>query len=99
MTDVFADPTQMLNLKPSVQGATTINLTCDKTVIKFPPKRGNIALAQRDNKDAINAIPDNTSNLWNDSFMSVAPSLAGSTVPVAVASPSGQPHSSLKIDK
>ena len=31
--------------------------------------------------------------------MSVAPSLAGSTVPATVASPSGQPHSSLKIDK
>ena len=31
--------------------------------------------------------------------MSVAPSLAGSTAPATVASPSGQPHSSLKIDK
>ena len=31
--------------------------------------------------------------------MSVAPSLAGLTAPVAVAPPSGQPHPSLKIDK
>ena len=99
MTDVCADPTLMLNLKPSVQGVTTIDLTRDEAVIKFPLERGNIDLAQRDNKDAIDAIPDNASSLWDDSFMSVAPSLAGSTEPVVVASPSGQPHSSLKIDK
>ena len=58
-----------------------------------------MVLAQRDNKDAIDAIPDNTSSVWDYSFMSVVPSLADSTVPVVVASPSGQPHSSLKIDK
>ena len=99
MTNVCADPTLMLNLKPSVQAVTTIDLTQDEAVIKFPLERGNIVPAQRDNKDAINAIPDNTSSICNYSFMSVAPSLAGSTVPTTVASPSGQPHSSLKIDK
>ena len=31
--------------------------------------------------------------------MSVAPSLTGSTAPTAVASPSDQPHPSLKINK
>ena len=45
MTDVCADPTLMLNLKPSVLGVTTINLTRDEAVIKFPPERGNIVLA------------------------------------------------------
>ena len=88
MTDVCADP--MLNLEPSVRGVTTIDLTRDEAVIKFPLERGNIVLAQRDNKDAIVAIPDNTSSLWDDASMSVAPSLAGSTVPAVVASPSGQ---------
>ena len=98
MTDVCADPTLILNLEPSVQGVTTINLTRDEAVIKFPPERGNIVLARTDNKDAIDAIPDNISSLRDDSSMSLALSLAGSTVPVAVASPSGQPHFSLKID-
>ena len=89
----------MLNLKPSVQGVTTMDLTRDEAVIKFPPERGNIVLVLRDNKDAIDTIPDNTSSLQDDASMSVAPSLIGLTVPVAVASPSGQLHSSLKIDK
>ena len=99
MTAVCDDSTLMLNLKPSVHGVTTIDLTLDEAVIKFPRERGNITLAWRDNKDAINVIPYNTSSIQDYSFMSVAPSLAGSTAPVAVASPSGQPHSSLKIDK
>ena len=90
MTDVCADPALMLNLEPSVQGVTTIDLTQDKAVIKFPQKRGNIVLAQRDNKDVIYAIPDNTSSIQDYSFMSVTPSLAGSTAPAGVASTSGQ---------
>ena len=56
-------------------------------------------MAQRDNKDAIDAIPDNTSSIQDYLFMSVVLSLAGSTVPAVVASPSRQPHPSWKIYK
>ena len=45
MTDVCADPALMLNLEPSVRGVTTIDLTQDEAVIKFPPERGIIVLA------------------------------------------------------
>ena len=62
MTDVCASPTLMLNFEPSVQGVTTIDLTKDETVIKYPLERGNIVPAQKD-KDATDAIPDNTSSL------------------------------------
>ena len=60
---MFADPTLILNLEPSLQGVTTIDLTQEEAVIKCPPERGNIVPAQRDNKDAIDAISDNTSSL------------------------------------
>ena len=44
-------------------------------------------------------IPDNATSLQDESLMSAAPSLSGSTVPPAVGPVSGQPHPSLKIDK
>ena len=43
MTDVCAGPTLMLNLKPTVIGVTTIDLTRDEAIIKYPLERGNIA--------------------------------------------------------
>ena len=46
MTDVCADPALMLNLTPSVCGVTTIDLTQDEAVIKFPLERGKVVLAQ-----------------------------------------------------
>ena len=45
VTDVCADPTLMLNLKPTVIGVTTINLTRDEAIIKYPPERSNIVAA------------------------------------------------------
>ena len=97
MTDVCADP--MLNLKPTVIRVTTIDLTRDEAIIKYPPQRGNIVAAQRDDRDTTEVIPDNATSLQDESFMSAAPSLPSSTAPPAVGSVSGQPHPSLKINK
>ena len=38
-TDVCANPTLMLNLEPTIIGVTTINLTRDEAIIKYPPER------------------------------------------------------------
>ena len=89
----------MLNFQPTVTGVTTIDLTGDEVIIKHPPERGDIIAAQRDDRDTTEAIPDNANSLQDDSFMSVALSLAGSTAPSAAGSTSGQPHFSLKINK
>ena len=89
----------MLNLEPIVIGVTTINLTSDRAIIKYPPERGNIIAAQRDDKDTTEVIPDNATSLRDESLMSAAPSLPSSTAPPAVGSVSGQPHPSLKINK
>ena len=63
MKDVCADPTFMLNLQPTVIGVTTIDLTRDKVIIKYPPERGNIIAAQRDDRDTTEVIPDKASSL------------------------------------
>ena len=89
MTDFCADPTLMLNLKPTVIGVTTINLTSDEAIIKYPPERGNIIAAQGDDRDTIEVIPDNATSLRDESLMSAAPSFAGSTAPPVVGSVSG----------
>ena len=49
MTDICADPTLILNLEPTVIGVTTIDLTSDEAIIKYPHERGNIVAAWRDN--------------------------------------------------
>ena len=98
MTDICADPTLMLNLKPTVIGVTTIDLTSDEAIIKYPPERGNIIAAQRDDRDTTEVIHDNATSLQDESLMSAAPSLPGSTAPPVVGTVSGQPHPSLKID-
>ena len=99
MTDICADPTLMLNLEPTVIGVTNINLTSDKVIIKYPPERGNIIAAQRDDRDTTEVIPDSATSFQDESLMSAAPSLPSSTTPPAVGLVSGQPHPSLKIDK
>ena len=99
LTDICAGPTLMLNFKPTVIGVTTIDLTSDKVIIKYPPERGNIIAAQRDERDTTKVIPDNATSLRDESLMSAAPSLPGSTAPPVVGPVSGQPHSSLKINK
>ena len=62
MTDVCADPTLMLNLQPTVIGVTTINLTGDEVIIKYPLERGNNVAAKRDDRDTTEVIPDNASS-------------------------------------
>ena len=99
VTDICADPTLMLNLKHTIIGVTTINLTRDKVIIKYPPERGNIIAAQRDDRDTTEVIPDSATSLRDESFMSAAPSLPGSTASPVVESVSGQPYPSLKINK
>ena len=99
MTDICADPTLMLNLKPTVIGVTTIDLTSDEVIIKYSPERGNIMAAQRDDRDTTEVIPDNATSLQDESLKSAAPSLPSSTAPPAVGSVSGQPHPSLKINR
>ena len=53
----------MLNFEPSMQGITTIDLTQEEAIVKFPPLRGNIALPQKDNYEGYDIIPDNTSSV------------------------------------
>ena len=63
VTDVCANPTLMLNLKPTVIGVTTINFTSDEAIIKYPQGRGNIVAAWRDDRDTTEVIPDNATSL------------------------------------
>ena len=63
VTDICADPTLMLNLEPTVIGVTTIDLTSDEAIIKYPLERGNIVAAQRDDRDTTEVIPDNATSL------------------------------------
>ena len=60
---VCADPTLMLNLEPTVIGVTTIDLTSDEVIVKYPLERGNIVAAQRDDRDTTEVIPDNATSL------------------------------------
>ena len=43
LTEVCSNSALMLNFKPSMQGITTINLTQEEAIIKFPPLKENIA--------------------------------------------------------
>ena len=76
-----------------MQGITTINLTQEEAIVKFPPLRGNIAPPQKDNYDGYNIIPDNTSSVreepWTRTAIAAA-SDAGSTAPITVTSTSAQ---------
>ena len=63
LMDVCSNPALMLNFKPSVQGVTTIDLTQEEAVVKFPPSRGNTAPPWKDNFDHYDVIPDNTSSV------------------------------------
>ena len=81
----------MLNFEPSVQGITTIDLTQEEAIVKFPPLRGNITPTQKDNYDGYDTIPDNTSSVREEPWTctaSAAPSGAGSTAPITVTSTS-----------
>ena len=80
-------------LQPSMQGITTINLTQEEAIVKFPPLRGNIVSPQKYNYDGYNIIPDNTSSVREEPWThtaSAAPSGAGSTAPITVTSTSAQ---------
>ena len=63
VTNICADPTLMLNLEPTVIGVTTIHLTSDEAIIKYPLERGNIIVAQRDDRDTAEVIPDDATSL------------------------------------
>ena len=79
----------MLNFKPSMQGITTIDLTQEEAIVKFPPLRGNIAPPQKDNYDGYGIIPDNTCSVQEEPWTctaSAAPLGAGSTAPITVTS-------------
>ena len=92
----------MLNFEPSMQGITTINLTHEEAIIKFPPLRGNIAPPQKDNYDGYDIIPDNTSSIREEPWTrtaSAAPSGAGSTAPITVTSTSAQLPPPLEAEK
>ena len=72
LTEVCLDPALMLNFKPSMQGITTINLTQEEAIVKFPPLRGNIALPREDNYEGYDIIPDNTSSVQEDPWAHIA---------------------------
>ena len=92
----------MLNFKPSMQGITTIDLTQEEAIVKFPPLRGNIAPPQKDNYDGYDIIPDNTSSVQEEPWTrtaSAALSGAGSTAPIMVTSTSAQLPPPLEAEK
>ena len=92
----------MLNFEPSMQGITTIDLTQEEAIIKFPPLRGNIAPPQKDNYDEYDIIPNNTSSVRGEPWTrtaSAAPSGAGSTAPITVTSTSAQLLPPLEAEK
>ena len=93
LTEVCSDLALMLNFEPSMQGITTIDLTQEKAIIKFPPLRENITPPWKDNYEGYDIIPDNTSSVREDPWAhiaSAAPSGAGSITPITVTSTSAQ---------
>ena len=102
LTEVCSDPALMLNFEPSMQGITTIDLTQEETIVKFPPLRGNIALPWKDYYEGYDIIPDNTSSVREDPWAciaSAAPSGEGSAAPITVTSTSAQLPSPLEAEK
>ena len=92
----------MLNFEPSIQGITTINLTQEEAIIKFPPLRGNIALPWKDNCEGYDIIPDNTNSISEDPWAhiaSAAPSGVGFATPITVTPTSAQLPPPLKAEK
>ena len=92
----------MLNFKPSVHGITTVNLTQEEAIVKFPPLKVNIAPPQKGNYEGYNIIPDNTSSVREDPWTciaSAAPSGAGSTAPITATSTSAQLPPPLEAEK
>ena len=85
-----------------MQGITTIDLTQEEAITKFPPLRGNIALPWKDNYEGYDIIPDKTSSVQEDPWAhiaSAAPSGAGSTTPITVTSISAQLPPPLEAEK
>ena len=85
-----------------MQGITTMDLTQEEAIMKFPPLRRNIALPQKDNYEGYDIIPDNTSSVQEDPWACIAcaaPSGAGSTVPITVTSTSAQLPPPLEAEK
>ena len=83
-------------------GITTIDLTQEEAIVKFPQLRGNIALPQKDNYEGYDIIPDNTSSVREDPWAhiaSAAPSGMGSAAPITVTSTSAQLPPPLKAEK
>ena len=102
LTEVCSNQALMLNFEPSVQGITTINLTQEEAIVKFPPLRGNITPPQKDNYEGYDIIPDNTSSVREDPWAciaSAAPSGVGSTTPITVTSISAQLPPPLEAEK
>ena len=100
--EVCSNPALMLNFEPSMQGITTIDLTQEKAIVKFPPLRGNIILPQKDNYEGYDIIPDNTSSVQEDLWACIAsatPSGVGSTTPITVTSTSAQLPPPLEAEK
>ena len=92
----------MLNFESSMQEITTIDLTQEESIVKFPPLRGNIAPPHKDNYEGYDIIPDNTSSVQEDPWTctaSAAPSSAGSTAPITVTSTSAQLLPPLEAEK
>ena len=99
----------MLKFKPSQQGITTIDLTQEEAIVKFPPLRGeitppwkDIAPPQKDNYEGYDIIPDNTSSVQEDPWAhiaSAAPSGVSSTAPITVTSTSAQLPPPLEAEK
>ena len=95
----------MLNFKSDVADIPTIDLTGTETMIIHPPLWGNIALDTEEDMNAPTSVPGHSSHSWgihDESFLSMAPSLTGSTGAPAVPSTSvlqDIPTASLVIDK
>ena len=92
MIDMNSDPTLMLNFKSEVQDITTIDLTGDEAILRYPPLRGNISGVPQDDINTSAAAPSHLSHshdAHDESFLRIAPSHAGSAVASAIPSTSG----------
>ena len=87
MIDTTLNPALMLNFKSEIEGVITIDLTGEEDVLNYPPLRGNITQDPKDNLDASTVAHGHSTHrcaVWDESFLSVAPSHMGSAEAPAV---------------
>ena len=90
MIDMALNPALMLNFKSEVADIPTIDLRGEEA--NYPPLQSNIPRDPEDDLDASTAAPVHSNHqpgVFDESFLSIAPSHTGSAVTPAVPSTSG----------